>query len=1424
MPHRRARLESESDARIHVPRASVRAPAHAIFASLAALAELVGPSALGAASPPRFARLSTEHGLSQNTVQAILQDHVGFLWFGTEEGLSRFDGDGVVVFRHDAEKAGSLPNDRVTVLFEDRERRLWVGTDSGLSLFDRRHEIFVPEASIAQRVTGIAQERSGRLWVAAEGDGLFARDPEAGSFVLHQHEAGDPGSFASYLPSDILIDRRGRVWIGTKDSGVERLAPSPLSSPPVESNPAQPSSARFVHYRPDPADPDSIAHHEVWALAEDGSGRIWVATYGGGLDLLDPETGKFRHFRHRSEDPRSVGTDLVTAVFTDRAGTVWVGTDGAGLQRYDAQSDGFVSFRHDARDSGSLSQEVIRSLFEDSQDQLWVGTFLGGVNVLRKARQAFHYFAHDPADPNSLGGPIVNAFLEDSSGRIWVSTSGGWLHEFDLEAESFRRHSVPPPALGVLSFHQDRRGRLWLGTYRGGLFRFDPARGVVGTFGHRPGDAGSLSNDEVWAIAEDGQGGLWLGTNEFLDHFDAERGVVTARYATPAIDWAGNTGVRALLSDREGNLWVGALGGLFRLSGDRRTLERIHPEDRSLGQDGVVALHQDRRGRLWIGTFGGGLKRLDPETGDLETFKGFPSNVIYGVQEAPDGHLWLSTNHGLVRFDPERGGVEAFDLSNGLETLQFSLGASYRTRAGRILFGGVDGFYEFDPGRLRTDRFAPTVVLTAVRLANEPMPVEVAPSSLEEITLSYRDKVFSFEFAALDFTLPKRNQYAYRMSGFSDLWLELGDRREVTFTNLDPGRYRFEVKASNSDGVWNESSTASLGVIVRPPYWGTWWFRTLAVAVFAGVLLGVHRLRLRRLTAHLLERQRVELALRQAQEKYREIFENAVEGIFQTMADGRPVTVNPALASMLGVSSPAELLARAASEGLDGLFRADPERRRELLSLLAEAGEAQGFELAIQRHDGSELWISASVRAVRDAKGAVVRYEGAVQDVTERKRSEERIQFQAYHDSLTGLPNRLLLEDRLTQALARSHRRRGALAAVFLDLDNFKLINDSLGHAAGDRLLQRVGERLIGRVRVDDTVARVGGDEFTLLFTDLAHSDDASRMAEKLLDAFRLPFLVDGHELYVTASLGVALFPTDGEDSDALLRNADAAMYRAKESGRNNYQLCTPDMNARALERMSLERELRRGIGRGEFALVYQPLVSLANGRIVGAEALVRWNHPERGLVLPETFIPVAEESRLIVPLGEWVLETACQQLRAWRDAGFDSLRMLVNLSVRQLQQRDLIGMVDCILERQRVPAEWLELEITESVAMQNVEWIKGVLRALRERGVRLSIDDFGTGQSSLSYLRHFPLSTLKIDRSFVSDIAVDPDDEAIVRAVIALAHSLKLSVVAEGVARVEQLAFLREAGCEEGQGFLFSAPVSAAGLQLLLDADRALV
>ena len=445
--------------------------------------------------------------------------------------------------------------------------------------------------------------------------------------------------------------------------------------------------------------------------------------------------------------------------------------------------------------------------------------------------------------------------------------------------------------------------------------------------------------------------------------------------------------------------------------------------------------------------------------------------------------------------------------------------------------------------------------------------------------------------------------------------------------------------------------------------------------------------------------------------------------------------------------------------------------------------------------------------------------------VDEHKRLEALLQHQASYDTLTGLPNRALLQDRLKQAIATAMRSPAPIWIIFVDLDRFKLVNDSLGHKAGDAMLKQVATRLQSVVREADTVARLGGDEFVLVLPERIDGSGklSAAVVQRILDAVAQPMMIEGHEFVTTCSMGIAVYPNDGVDGETLMTHADIAMYCAKEVGRNNFRFYAPAMDARTLERLRLEGELRHALERNEFELHYQPQVDLRTGRIVGMESLIRWRHPELGMIPPAHFIGLAEETGLIVPIGAWVMRTACAQNQAWQRAGLGRLRVAVNLSARQFAQKNLAESIMTILQETGLPASDLEIELTESLVMTDVERAVGVLDELKAIGVQLSIDDFGTGYSSLSYLKRFPIHVLKIDQSFVRDIASSTDDAAIVALIISLAHSLKLNVIAEGVETPEQLAYLNQHDCDEMQGYLFSRPVPAAAFETLLRQDKCL-
>jgi len=511
---------------------------------------------------------------------------------------------------------------------------------------------------------------------------------------------------------------------------------------------------------------------------------------------------------------------------------------------------------------------------------------------------------------------------------------------------------------------------------------------------------------------------------------------------------------------------------------------------------------------------------------------------------------------------------------------------------------------------------------------------------------------------------------------------------------------------------------------------------------------------------------------------------------------------------------------------------------QESMRRLLKMREFVGQVVRIRRHDGSVR--HAQLQGVRhlDSAGSVTRLSGTIQDVTEIKEAEERIRHLAYYDGITGLPNRQFFIERLQQALVHAKRYQRLLGLLSLDLDQFKRINDTLGHSAGNELLLSVSQRLSDAVRAPDTfahdgketvfgrdigstVARLGGDEFSLLITELTHYHDAAKVARRLLEELRKPFRVAKQEVFVSVSVGLALYPLDGDDAETLIKNAGAAMHFAKDQGRDNYQFYSRAMNATALEKLSMEAQLRKALERDELLLHYQPKIRPKTGEIVGLEALIRWKHPELGLVPPAQFIPLAEETGLIVPIGEWVLLNACRQNQDWQRLGYPPVHVAVNIASLHFRQGTLAQSVATALQKSGLHPSWLELEVTESMLMDSAETTLATLSTLKGMGVRLAIDDFGTGYSSLSYLKRFPLDALKIDRSFVKDLPRDAEDAAIAKAIIAMAHSLKLEVVAEGVETAEQLAFLQQHGCDLVQGFLFSKPMAAAAFHDLLSGKK---
>ena len=800
---------------------------------------LVPSSASAETTPIRFEHLSLDEGLSQGTVTAILQDRDGFMWFGTQSGLNRYDGHRFDVFRHDATDPSSLAHDYVRTMIEDHTGDIWVGTfGGGLSRWRRsgqafenyQHDPTNSQSLPDNRIRSVYQSRSGSLWVATEGGGLSRLDIRDGTFQTYRYNPEDPRSLSGNSVTAVYEDRLGTLWVGT-DTGLNRF---------------DPLTETFQRYQHDATVPTSIASDRIMSILENRSGELWIGTRDGGLNLLERQTGHFKSFHHDPENPRSLGDSLVRSLYEDREGHLWIGTD-RGLDLLKRSSMTFAHYRHLPENPSSLSNNRIVSVYQDRGGVLWIGTQGGGLNKWNPIFGAFSNYTCEQTCPNLNN---VHAIHADTDSRVWIGTFNG-LYELDRSNGVFKAWPSDPNQPNTLSGRQvtalasGPRGTLWVGTLSGGLNRLDAA-GRWHPYQHDPTDPSSLGANGIMHLAYDRQETLWVGTfGGGLHRYSPERDAFDRFQHDPDDpNSLSSDHITAIIDDPQGStLWVGTYGnGLNRFhleSGRFEHFSHRQEESSSLSNNLITSLYASPSGVLWIGTEGGGLNRLDT-TEEKIAFKAFatrdglPDNAIYSIEPGQGGELWLSTAQGLSRFDPNAETFENFTAHHGLQSNEFNLGASFRSQSGELFFGGVQGFNIFFPNQIRKNPHVPPVVLTSFQKLGQPVALDRPASELDVLTLSHRDYAFSLEFAAMDFTAPQANRYAYKLAGLGDDWIDLGHHRRVTLTNLDPGNYTLEVRGSNNDGIWNDHPLR-LEIEVLPPPWRTAW----AYIAYGAFLLGL---------------------------------------------------------------------------------------------------------------------------------------------------------------------------------------------------------------------------------------------------------------------------------------------------------------------------------------------------------------------------------------------------------------------------------------------------------------------------------------------------------------------------------------------------------------------------------------------------------
>ncbi|HET7359409.1 MAG TPA: EAL domain-containing protein [Rhodanobacteraceae bacterium] len=1458
-----------------------------------------------------FERIDSSQGLAQNSVSVIFQDPRGFLWLGTQGGLHRYDGYRLKHYRHDPARADSLPDNLVTALASAGDGRLWVGTRSGgLSLFDTDADRVLPlpawSASLG-RIGALATNAGGTLWIGTQ-RGMFASDPPYTSLRTLWTAAADARGISSFttcadggryaLAGDTVLavgnDRAGtRVLASGLGGATSLLCRTDGSLVLGDTSGVQVIDRHgggVASMWPSAGDM-ALTSSNVRALAEDRAGRLWLAVADIGLVKLDAHAHTMRVLRPHPDVPGSLPEAQISSLYVDKSGLLWVGGVTRGAAYADPAGTPFQYVFDDLRDDDPVGGNNVRALYEEPGNGLWVG--LGGNGLRHYDPVQRHFEDYGDLFAAALPGRAphdvrVYAIVPDGNDSYRLASNYGVLafHPRQRTVQVLYRPDPEKSRLPLVrSLLHARDGSWWLGLYAGGVVRRQAGQPPQ-WFQHVPGRADSLASDMVVTLAEDPDGAIWVGTADGLSRID------------PA-------------------------------SGHVRSFHEVAGHADSLSGRVVTDLYFDDQGTLWVGTQTGLNRLQDVDAGGAHFHRylassGLPDATVYCIMEDAARKLWISTNLGVARLDPASGAVRAFTPRDGLQGMEYNSGACTRKADGSILFGGVNGFDRVQPATVVPGHFLPPTAITEVSIGVRSNAAPPPPAG-HALDMPKAARVVRFDFAAMDFAAPAQNRFQYRLRGFDRDWVDAGTRHSATYTNLDAGDYRFEVRGSNHEGGFG-APAATLSLHVIPPWWQSRPMRAAYAALAALLLLAgfavararrgeerrhqqqlrdredrlsmalwgsgdefwdldlregrlyrlgadqmlgtdaEHEISLdawrdhivhpedlpqvqRALSAHaggdadhfeqefrvrsardqwiwVLSRGKVverdadghavrmsgtarDIGQRRTAERDRriaaEVIRSMTEAVTVTDLDFRFCSVNPAFTRMTGYGE-AEIVGRDAA--LLNCRQHTPEMYDKLREEVVAHGHWRG-EMWQRRKNGGEFLCWVEIGGVSDPDGERTHYVAVLSDITDRKRAEQELRYLAKYDMLTGLPNRTLLSERLGDAIMRSRRNGRVLAVLYVDLDRFKQVNDSMGHATGDRLLKGVGARLRHCLREQDTVARVGGDEFTLVLEDIVGIETAEATAQRVIEAFNAPLLLDTRqEVMISTSVGIALYPEHGQSPNDLLKYADTAMYQAKQRGRNTWALYTEAMEVFARQRANMTGALRRAIERGELDVVYQPKLTLGDDRIVGVEALARWHSKDLGEVPPAVFVPLAEETGLIVEIGEFVLRRACADLAGWRREGFRDLNMAVNLSMAQLQRSELASSLQAIIGEHAIPAQRIELELTESMLMGNVEHSMRTLGELKAIGVSLAIDDFGTGYSSLAYLKRLPIDTLKIDRAFINDVDSDTENAAITNTIISMAHSLGLHVVAEGVETAGELDYLRMRGCDAMQGNWLSVPL----------------
>ncbi|MBF7073262.1 EAL domain-containing protein [Glaciecola sp. MH2013] len=1351
---------------------------HAFFKTWLILAVLFGTQILfpvdaRTSTNLSFEHLSNEDGFSQSSVRQSLEDKYGFIWIVSNNGLSKYDGYHNTRYIFDASKPRSIPSNNITSILVDAQGRLWVASDRGLALYNYATNNFkIIDSNNSNlkhsKIDTLSSAFGEEIYVTAK-DALYRINAKSQKVTLVITNTPLPTNI------DYIKDEKSRVWISSRYDGSFMFDKETGQLHDL----SKPNPWHFTLPK--------IAINKIEVIGE----KYWIAT-ANGLITLDESTEQQQTIT-KSNTPYLPSNTINDIRFDGE--NLWVATNrGLVITRDDLSIHTLVN--QDNALSNGLQDSNVTSIFLSENSTAWIGTATAGLHKFHPALHPVKLFQATADNNNSLSGREVVAFASSANGDIWAATKLNGLNRFNQEFNYFTQHAVNTDAF-INDIEIDSFDKIWMATSEGlQIYQISDSTLVFDNQIHANDifNKTSIFKGKVWA---------WHSGKGLL-HIDPESYEETLLALPSEV-----TKATAIFSDERDRLWLQTNLGI--LISDLTSNQYFRPSGLTdYGRVDVVTVyeHQDA---YWLVSRNQGIFALNKATLGLQAkIESLDDNATKGIRAAVgiENKIWYGSRKGVFSIDLATASVVKQRSKAAINFSELHRSAMIATSEQNLLVGGSVGVHYIETNKqfeVFDSPKVPQLLSVSVPELGSQNDSTRSAFMLDRFEMPHSQSRINIEFGVVNSINSSATEYRYILDGLDDDWTYNAHARLASYSYLTFGNYNFKVQARTNGGEWSQSR--ELAITVEKPFWLH--NRALIFYMLLIVCLATYQIYKR------VHRNKRHQTLSDDVERLTLSLSSSGDELWDwDIASGKIYRQN----IWKTIDFPKDSL-RGQTDNQNNIHENDAERVTIELQKHIE-GKTEFFELAyrVKTFNGDWVWVLDRGKVVEhDAQQNAIRMMGTLQNISHLKRAEEQLLKLANSDQLTNLPNRSFFQANHENLV----RKEVSHALICLDMDNFKRINDSLGHQTGDLLIKQIARRLEKITTSSSTTYRLGGDAFSMLLEETTSVHRISHIAQDILTILSCPFYLNKQEFVLGVSIGIATYPEDGTSHQELLKNADTAMYFAKNSGGSNYQFFSGEMNQNAVRQLQIENLIRFGLKEDLFSVYYQPKIDISSGRLVSMEALVRFEHPQKGIVSPGQFIPLAEQTGQILEIGERVLRRACIDTKRWVDAGLFTGRVAVNISAKQFELPDLDERIQQILKQVGLSPLHLECEITEGTLMENPEQALNMMQRLRERGIHLALDDFGTGYSSLAYLKKFPIHTLKIDKAFIDDITSSSVDKHLTESIINIAHNLGLKVVAEGVEHEQQLDILKQYECEMLQGYLFSKPINASKFGQMLSVGK---